>query len=532
MRREGIALGCLCVALAAVAQAQSGPAFAGGEAEQYLRALQVAGGTSRYPLSLRSLSADEVGRLGVAGPHPWSERLAPPGRMGWVQPSVTTIVNSGLPYGRNDGALWAGRGLTVALQAGWYARRGPLSLTVAPLAYATTNSSFWLVPNGRGGDSVLMSPLVLDQPQRFGFQAFGRLEPGETSLRLSAGPFAVGLSTAAMVWGPAAHMPLILGANGGGFPHGFAGTARPLNVGIGRIHGRVIWGRLTGSAWAFRAQDDVRYAPAIVGVYEPRWLPGLEIGGTRFFHLGWPVDGLRPRDLLKPFEAIFKKSLATDSNRFGNNRDDQLASVFARWVFPAAGFEVYGEFGRADHNWNLTDFVLQPDHSAAVMVGAARVRRTATGDLVAVRIEHAGARRTQLARFRNQPIWYTHRTGSGHTYRGQLLGSPAVLGGGGTVVRVDRYHQGGRWSVMLAREMVRQDAQFAGSGVEAPHAMDVIYAAGVERLRFGRRVDLTTGVTLVQELNRGFRRDAFNLNLVLRANLASRPAQMEPAASR
>jgi hypothetical protein len=41
----------------------------------------------------------------------------------------------------------------------------------------------------------------------------------------------------------------------------------------------------------------------------------------------------------------------------------------------------------------------------------------------------------------------------------------------------------------------------------------VLHTVGVERLLFYGRYDIWAGVTAVYELNRDFRRDAFNLNL-------------------
>lgn len=477
----------------------------------------------------------------TSGAHPWDARLRGPSRLEWLRPSLSLIGNSSLPYGRNDGAIWAGRGLTVALTGGAAFRAGPLSVSVAPLLLAATNHDFPLIATGRGGDTAYASPVApvnIDAPQRFGPAAFAELLPGETTVRLAVGPFEAGASTAAQVWGPGVHLPLVLGTNAGGYPHAFLGTARPVSIGIGRLSGRAVWGRLTSSEWDRTAQAQrARYAPALTMTFEPAGLEGLEIGGIRFFSTYLPPGGLSWGDLLKPFESIFKKGLANDSSPVGSNPDDQVASLFARWRFPAHGFEAYVEYGRADHNWDATDFVLEPDHSAAYLLGAARVWRRPNGDLVAVRWEVANARRSQLTLDRGEPIWYRSvGTPQGHTYRGQMLGSPAVHGGAGLVLRLDRYHSRGRWSVTATREEVRQqNANYPTTGVEAERPIDALYTLGAERLWFGGRFDVTAGVTLVQELNRGFGRDAFNLNALLRLtwNLGRAPQEaMTPAATR
>src|SRR5690606_27528085 len=106
--------------------------------------------------------------------HPWSARYDFSGegeRFAWVRPSTGVVFNSAFPYGRDDGAVWAGRGLTGVVQAGAAVRWGPVSATLAPVAFWAQNTSFPLATNGRGeGEALLDSriPTWIDLPQRFG----------------------------------------------------------------------------------------------------------------------------------------------------------------------------------------------------------------------------------------------------------------------------------------------------------------------------------------------------------------------------
>lgn len=79
----------------------------------------------------------------------------------------------------------------------------------------------------------------------------------------------------------------------------------------------------------------------------------------------------------------------------------------------------------------------------------------------------------------------------------------------------DRFDRGGKSTISLTR-IVRQEAgTFYFDGVERPNTPDVLYGLGVERTRFLSRLELTTGSTLVRELNRHFAGDAWNLNIMV-----------------
>src|SRR5438445_9532548 len=99
--------------------------YAGSELETYLRNLQVAGVIALYPWSARRFTAAEVDRLlPVDSTHPWAARYdwrPAPSRgpsVAFARPEVATRINTGFPYGYNDGAVWAGRGVTLSAQGG------------------------------------------------------------------------------------------------------------------------------------------------------------------------------------------------------------------------------------------------------------------------------------------------------------------------------------------------------------------------------------------------------------------------------
>lgn len=486
----------------------------GSDAERYLRVLQVAGAAPLYPWTIRGFSPAEVDRLlPDTAAHPWRGRLPPadsaPGmlRVRGVRPQAGLTFNSAFPQGTNDGALWSGRGLTASASAGVEVRAGPVSLRVEPLVFWSQNRAFPLLVDGRP-DSLRFvdpySPGRIDLPQRFGDGAFARVDPGQSTLRVDGRGFAAGVSTANQQWGIAIDQPLLLGPNAAGFPHAFVGSSTPWNVGLGRVHGRVVWGSLGQSAYSpMRGHGSRRLMTGIVGVFLPARLHGLELGLARFFHEPWPQGGLEGRHLLRPLETFYRETLEA---RVGE--ENQLAAAFFRWTVPRGRFEVYGEFLREDHNFDLEDLIMEPDRSSGYLVGGRKVWGR-EGTLRAFRAEWVNTAPSHLHQGSQQVLPYHHSvTRQGHTVGGQLLGSPGAYGGGGSVVALESFTPGGRWSVDWTRMRIASPRR------DDP-VVDVAHSLGGEAVWFRGRLDLVARLRGTLELNRHWSHDAFNLHAAL-----------------
>jgi hypothetical protein len=503
--------------------------FVGSEDERYLRVLQVGGLVLLYPWELRGFGPAELARLEPIGRHPWADRATTSAvrrsgdaRLELLPLSVASWYNTAFPFGMNDGPVWAGRGLTTAAQAGALARWRAVSLTLAPVAFWSENRSFALMANGQAGNLRFADaafPRNVDRPQRFGERAYAVLDAGQSTLRVDLFGVALGASTANQWWGPMTEFPYLLGNNAPGFPHAFLGSSLPVNVGIGRLHGRIVYGQLNQSAYTDLTGDATRrFTSGVAAVFSPRGARGLELGAARFFHTPWPTGRLGWRHLRQPLESILKARLDVTDPDFG--RENQLASVFARWVFPRAGVEVYGEYGRDDHSRDATDLLQQPDHTATYGLGVQRVWRDSAGAAITVlRGELINFEISTIARLqRGEGGTYVHTVmRQGHTHRGQLLGAGfAVNSGAGAVLGVDRYTRSGRvslaWSRLVRQELPSQE----DSPVRCDACVDVQHVLRAERLRRLGRLDLRYALAGIYEFNRYLeRRDASNLNLEL-----------------
>ncbi|HZJ00154.1 MAG TPA: hypothetical protein VFD22_05795, partial [Gemmatimonadaceae bacterium] len=233
--------------------------FPNSVADNYLRYLQTVGKVPLYPWSSRPFSQRELSKLlPKDSVHPWAERFeeTPWGNggvsFGFIQPATSLRFNSAFPYGFNDGPVWAGRGLTSSLQAGFFAEWGPVTLTVAPMSFRAENSDFDIIATGRPGAAAFGDPnfVGVDRPQRFGNSAYTQVDPGQSTLRVDFPFVMAGASTGNQEWGPGQELPVILGNNAAGFPHLFVGTSEPVDLFIAKIHAKLMWGELFQSDYS------------------------------------------------------------------------------------------------------------------------------------------------------------------------------------------------------------------------------------------------------------------------------------------
>lgn len=489
-----------------------------------LRILQVTGDVPLYPWSIRGFSPAERDKL---TPRSERGRALLPGdsrpysyeglHVELLPVEAGAIYNSTFPYGFNDGPLWAGRGVTGYVSAGFAGRVGRLSFQLEPMVFDASNNRFSLKSNGVPANPFADAqyPGIIDLPQRFGNGSYRRFDLGRSSVRLDLGPVATELSTADQWWGPAIQSPLLLGNNAGGFPHLMIGSAHPISIWIGDVHARVVWGKLTESAFAPNLATTAptsRFMSGVVGVFTPRGVPGLELGAARFFHTEWPSNGLSHAPFGRPFEGILKAQLVTPDNPTGNSPDNQLASVFFRWALPGAGLDVYGEYGREDHNQDIRDFWQELDHDAGVVLGLQKAWTQRSGAVLVARGEILNTRVSHLQQGRAQAPWYAHTyLTQGHTVNGQALGAAGAFGGGASTLAVDEYNARGRWTFAWNRIMRAEPLETSGLPVDSK--ADVMHAFGVERERNLGRSSLVVSGYGVFDLNRDFDADKFSLNL-------------------
>lgn len=447
--------------------------------------------------------------------------------IGLLPVTLRLAHNSARPWGWNDGALWQGRGATVAASAGVKARWRWLSAALAPIAMRAANGAFALSP--LAVDSGLseysyrsrLGRSTLDMPQRFGDGAFETFDLGQSFVRADVGPVAFGLSNENLRWGPARRNAIIMSDNAPGFGHAFLGTSRPANVRIGTLEARWHWGRLRESAYFdSTATNDSRYTTGLTMSFRPRGAPNLELGATRTFTLAWRDGGPDLDEMLLVFIPLQKVKLATPDNPEGNDATDQMASLFFRWAFPASGFELYGEWARGDHSWDLRDLLTQPEHASAFMLGFQKAidPTPARTWRVAAEMTVLGTPRSGLVRPPASAFYQHHIIRQGWTQRGQVLGAGIGPGSTQNSVSLDRFAPWGKVGATILRTVYDNNRFYS-----VPYqwnTQEAEPALMLDALVFRGRWDLGASLTGAKLLNKHYVRlnDEMNVN----ANLTVR----------
>lgn len=465
MRRH-LATAFLALCVSSSAGAQWRELTVGSETELYVRALQTRGEWSGEPGSIRGYGPRVVDRwiADSVKRHPWASRFRDDSLWIWpLRPSLSASLNSAYPWGYNDGAVWQGKGATLAATAGFGLQWRWISLRVEPVWFQAQNDDFPLLGDTTRGINPFVDeqrPGSIDLPQRFARDAYQRMDPGQSEFRIDAGPVVAGFSTMSRFWGPGIRHSLLMTGNAGGFPHLFLGTSRALRTRVGRLAGQLVYGRLSPSGYAPSAPTPDRFGSGLVASWQPPNGRGFELGLARFYHREWPADGLRAGDLTVPFGSLFE-----DFQTFkGGPADNQLISFSARWRAEDDGFEFFGEFGRNDRSGGGRDLAVEPEHNSAWLMGFAKSYKPSATVLWLVRGEYANARITSLQQLgRWQATFYEHSPiTQGHTERGQLLGTPLAERSAGFELGVDRWTRRARvGAVVMQRAMPRDAAEGA-----------------------------------------------------------------------
>jgi len=491
--------------------------------DDLVRVSELLGAVAPAPTLLRRAGVRTVALCDGAPPLPWSlpVHVSPGGPQVFTLPvKLESIVNTGYPFGGNDGLVWAGRGVATELSLGAGFRVGPFTAVVAPELAWQQNDAFAFRTSGLPDDAQWADPFYptgIDLPRRFGAGPFTRAGPGQSFVRLELGGFAAALSTENLWSGPGIRNSIALSSTAPGFPHLYVGTSRPLNTWIGRVEAASVWGRLERTRYAAGSSSPALFTALVLG-WEPRFAPGLSLGLTRVFLQPW--RGRSFGDYFPYFQSFWKEDLPTRPGGLpGDNPDDnQLASAFARWAFPPVGFEVYIEWAREDHPNSLRGFLQEPEYSSAVLFGFQKVHRAGSR---AVRVMGEGTflQETRAPFNWTAPVYYLHGNGLDYTNRGQLLGAWIGPGSDSQILAVDVFGARGRLGA-FAERIRRQVKWYIDHEPELNAQVDLELVYGVRGVVFLRGAEIGWEASFGKRYHPDFEeRDASNWRLGLHVAL-------------
>jgi hypothetical protein len=379
--------------------------------------------------------------------------------------------NSKRPEGLNNGAMIPARGYQTMLSGGFYARYAWLSIQLMPELVWAKNSNFDGFPAEHSNDLwrsyYSYAHRQIDLPEKFGDGPYQKAFWGQSSIRITKGAFSLGLSNENLWWGPGMKNALIMTNNAPGFRHVTLNTVKPVKTPIGSFEGQLIGGMLETSGYPamdtlalllhgvkyIPKPSDWRYLNGIVLSYQPRWIPGLYVGASRVFQTYHELMGKTLYDYLPVIMPISKKAS-------GNDVADQLAAIFIRLVAPKDHLEIYLEYGRGDHSYDLRDFLLEPEHSSGYLVGVRKLVPIARrkNEYIDLQLEitqleaHVSVAKRTFAR------WYTHsRITQGYTHQGQMLGAGIGSGSNMQSLQMSWVKNMKRFGVEFKRVAIKED---------------------------------------------------------------------------
>jgi hypothetical protein len=438
------------------------------------------------------LRVDQIlGRAATAG---WLMRststLTPPlaGDSGvrWAiaTPLVDAVWNSELPFSLNDGALWAGRGLSTRITVGVRAQFRNVSLTIAPEIVTAENGDFWVLPGAEPSRSPYASPWrttaqSADLPLRFGNQSFMMLSPGQSTLAVRLRRIVVGASTEDEWWGPGIRNALLLSNNAQGFPHLFLRTATPLRTRVGDVEAKWLVGGLTESLYFDRdSSNDVRSLSALAVTLQPAAARGLTLGLARGVYRGaGSIGTILPAGF---FDVLTYWGRADEPLKERERPREQLLSLFSRWVFPASGAEVYGEWARVILPKSLRELLVAPQRTQGYTLGLQWARTVRSAARVRAQIEATMLEQTPRERGGVVPSFYVSGLiPQGYTQRGQVIGASIGPGSSSQWLAVD--YDARRWRLGLVAGRIRweDEAYYRQPTGLSFHSHDVSVFGGV-----------------------------------------------------
>lgn len=273
-------------------------------------------------------------------------------------PEWFNSYNTAAPYGQNDGALWQGKGYNTGLTAGVRLEAYGFEVTVKPQVAFSQNLGFEIMPGVYGSEYSYFWAGNIDLVQRYGDSSFWTFDWGDTELRWSWNTFTIGFGFQSPWLGPAWLNPMLGSNNSGTYPKFDIGLRRTkvtlpwLGWYIGDIEGRIWCGKLSESDYFDNdSSNDYRQLTGFSIAYSPAFLPELTFSINKISIARWDEKSIK---YLNPFY---------DTNAV----EDQKCSFAVDLLFPAVGFEFYGELGLDDYN---SRGFANPFHTAIYTIGA------------------------------------------------------------------------------------------------------------------------------------------------------------------
>jgi hypothetical protein len=532
----------LCLSASLKSHSQTVPV--GSYAEELLRREQVAGNTdnksSFVVKPLASTIADSTLQPLIA-----SQQYMKFNFMG-MQSGLRVLPISWLneynvnrPYGYNNSSLYPNAGYQSMLSGGFFFKAGIINIQVKPELVYAQNKNFSTFAGVQANNNLpaLMNAYFaqingIDAPERFGTSSLKHLYPGQSKITLAYKSIEAGVSTENLWWGPGIRNSIMMSNSAPGFFHWTFNSTKPVKTIIGSFEWQIIGGNLKQSGFA---PDDVskllydgnlyspkpkvsRYISAYTVNWQPKWLKGLYVGASAYDYLDKDSIYHNRSIIRKIIPVITGSSLkANDINNAQNGDQQDFAyALNIRQLLPLYKAEIYFEWARNDRTGSLSDFLQEPEHSAAYTFGGRKLFELSRGGFIQIKSEITQLQRSPTYLLRDEPSWYIHLISprDGYTNYGRYIGAGIGPGSNSFIFDISYLKNYNSYGLMLERQLHNNDMYyqaFADSRISNLHWVDI---AGTfyTNLKFKNYL-ISAEATPVYTLNYEYRNgSSFNLH--------------------
>lgn len=409
--------------------------------------------------------------------------------------------NVNRPYGYNNSSLYPNKGYQSMLSGGFILKAGILNVQIKPEFVYAQNKSFSTFADAQAHNNspALMNAYFaqingMDAPERFGTSSLKHVYPGQSKITLAYKSIEAGVSTENLWWGPGIRNSIIMSNSAPGFFHWTFNSTKPVNTIIGSFEWQIIGGNLKQSGFA---PDDVskliygsnlyspkpkvsRYISAYSVNWQPKWLKGLYLGASAYDYLDKDSVYHNKNIIRRIIPVITGSSIKANDINNGQNGDQQdfAYSLNIRQLLPLYKAELYFEWARNDRTGNLSDFIEEPEHSAAYTFGGRKLFELSRGGFIQIKSEITQLQRAQTYLVRDEPSWYIHSQSprDGYTNYGRYIGAGIGPGSSSFIFDISYLKNYNSYGLMLERQLHNNDLYyqaFSGTGIFNLHWVDL-----------------------------------------------------------
>lgn len=405
------------------------------------------------------------------------------------------------PYGYNNSSLYPNAGYQSMFSGGFLLKAGILNVQIKPEFVYAQNKSFSTFADVQANNNspALMNAYFtqingIDAPERFGSSSLKRVYPGQSKITLAYKSIEAGVSTENLWWGPGIRNSIMMSNSAPGFFHWTFNSTKPVNTIVGAFEWQIIGGNLKQSGFA---PDDVsklvyagdlynpkpkvsRYISAYSINWQPKWLKGLYLGASAYDYLDKDSVYHNKNIIRKLIPVISGSSIKANDAYNGKNGDQQdFAYAFnIRQLLPLYKAELYFEWARNDRTGSLSDFIEEPEHSAAYTFGGRKLFELSRGGFIQIKSEITQLQQAPTFLLRDEPTWYVHAQSprDGYTNNGRYIGAGVGPGSNSFIFDISYLKNYNSYGLMLERQLHNNDlyyAAFAESRISNLHWVDI-----------------------------------------------------------